>query len=123
MFSCKNAEVKIVDLYSHWLLLQTQQGFVLLEGKQSGIKQAPSAQYLTTYQNQEYAAVCCAHLRPMRSTSINPVGLCFHTSPLAGSRPVQGKGMQHLKTASRPSWNSSLMPQPARKNGRVVGVN
>lgn len=33
MFSYKNSEVKskIVDLYSYWLLLQTEQDFVLLE--------------------------------------------------------------------------------------------
>lgn len=83
----------------------------------------PFPSILPGFQSQDYAAVCCAHLRPTCNTSGSPAGLCSHMSPLAGARPVQGRDLQHLLCHCHhetPPWCPS---QPAKSGSRVGDNN
>lgn len=80
----------------------------------------PFPSSLPSYQSQDYAAVCCAQLRPTSNASGGPAGLCSRISAPTGARPVRGRDLQHLLLPF-PSWNASLVPQPASKNTKHRG--
>lgn len=123
MFAYENAEVKFktVDLYSHRLLLQTEQDFVLLESKQAGTKQAPSPQvYLVTKARITLpSAVLSSDQRATQAAALQACALA--------SQPRQGPGLCEAGTCSTccchflhemPPW---CLSQPAKP--RSIGGN